>query len=540
MKKLCSLIRASMSSGMSLFKIKTKKGKASSFIIPSFVAIYLMFMVWAGANSLFEKLDPLGIEYLMLSIIVFGVSIMTIIEGIYKTSSLLFNCKDDQLLFSLPIKKTTILFIRILKFYIFELIYNSIFMLPVMIAYIRWGNNLGWTYYLTSFIMIITLPIIPIIISCIIGFLTTGLSSHFKYKNALQIILSMIFIIGVMLVSYNLNGIMNYLLDHADSINDVIIKLYYPAGIYAKLVIDFRLVDLLVYVLINIILIIVSIKVLSKVYFNINSRTKRVITKKASKVKKVVIEKKPKTISLIKKELNTFFKTPVFIINSGFSLVLFIIAVIYVVARFDSAMQFLTNSENGFGLSIELIMNNTSVIILMLIVITSYMTSITNSVISLEGRNINILKTLPIKPKTIMMSKIYACLVITTPILLIGDIILFIKFKIRIIEALLIAMLSILIPLVSHFIGILVNLKYPKLDYENSAEVVKQSASSFISVIIGIVLLMINIGIIFNAIDKTSSISILLITTVIYIFIDILLYFVLIKTGTKQFNKLSI
>ena len=529
-----------MSSGMSLFKIKTKKGKASSFIVPSFVALYLMFMVWAGANSLFEKLDPLGIEYLMLSIIAFGVSIMTIIEGIYKTSSLLFNCKDDQLLFSLPIKRTTILFVRILKFYIFELLYNSIFMLPVMIAYIRWGNNLGWNYYLTSFIMLITLPIMPIIISCIIGFLTTGLSSHFKYKNALQTILSMGFIIGVMLVSYNLNGIMNYLLDHADSINDVIIKLYYPAGIYAKLVIDFRLVDLIAYIIINIILIFVSIKVLSKVYFNINSRNKRVITKKASKSKKVVIEKKPKTISLIKKELNTFFKTPVFIINSGFALVLFIIAVIYVVTNFDSAINFFTNSENGLGLSIELIKNNTAIIILILIIFTSYMTSITNSVISLEGRNINILKALPIKPKTIMMSKIYACLVITTPILLIGDIILFIKFKLKIIEAILIVILSILIPLVSHFIGILVNLKYPKLDFENSAEVVKQSASSFISVIIGMVLLMINIGIIFKAIVKTNSISILLITTLVYIIIDIILYLILIKVGTKQFNKLSV
>ena len=38
---------------------------------------------------------------------------LQIMEGIYKTSSLLFNCKDDNLLFSLPIKRSEVLLDRI-------------------------------------------------------------------------------------------------------------------------------------------------------------------------------------------------------------------------------------------------------------------------------------------------------------------------------------------------------------------------------------------------------------------------------------------
>ena len=101
MKKLISLIKACMTSDMKLFKIKTKK--KNSIILPLFIAGYLMFMIWGMANSVFEKVTPLHLQYVVLSLFAFGVSFMTIMEGVYKTSSLIFNCKDDQLLLSLPI-----------------------------------------------------------------------------------------------------------------------------------------------------------------------------------------------------------------------------------------------------------------------------------------------------------------------------------------------------------------------------------------------------------------------------------------------------
>ena len=168
------------------------------------------------------------------------------------------------------------------------------------------------------------------------------------------------------------------------------------------------------------------------------------------------------------------------------------------------------------------------------------MTSITNSVISLEGRNINILKSLPIKTKEILLSKVYAALTITTIPIIIGDIILFIRFKLSIFEMLLLLVFSILIPLISHFIGIIINLKYPKLDFDNSSEVVKQSTSSFISVLIGMLLLIGTVLLVVKLIKILDAIYILLIFLGIYLIIDIILYTYLIKVSVNDFNKLSI
>ena len=123
---------------------------------------------------------------------------------------------------------------------------------------------------------------------------------------------------------------------------------------------------------------------------------------------------------------------------------------------------------------------------------------------------------------------------------MLGIIILFIRFKVSIIDCILLITLSILIPLISHFIGLIVNLKYPKLDAENDAEIVKQSTSSFVSVMIGMLLMIISIGFILSVAGTMSSTLILFLSIVIFSIIDILLYLYLVNKSIKDFDNLSI
>ena len=233
--------------------------------------------------------------------------------------------------------------------------------------------------------------------------------------------------------------------------------------------------------------------------------------------------------------MNTFFKTPVFIVNAGFSLVLFIIVVIGLCVKYNDVFDLLKTF-----MPVKILDSYLSIFIFVLISFAAFMTSITNSVISLEGKNINILKSLPINTKTILMSKVYAALLITTIPIIIGDIILFIRFRLSIIEMLLLLAFSILIPLVSHFIGLIMNLKYPKLDFENSSEVVKQSTSSFLSVLIGMLLLLGSVLLISKLIELVNPVTLLLIFLGAYLLIVIILYLYLIKVSVKRFDELSI
>ena len=289
MKKIISLIKACMTDNMAIFKIKSKnQSKKTKIMLPIFLFICIFFSIWSYANMIMEPLLEVHLEYILITLFVLLTFILTLIEGIYKSSNLLFNCKDDNLLFSLPIKKSTVLFIRIFKFYVFELIYNSMFLLPAIVVYARYVH-VGLTYYITSLVMLLLLPIIPIVISCIIGAFIATSSSKFKHKNLAQTFISIVLVLGILYFSFDIENILQRITANATNINEVITKLYYPAGVYNKLLLNFNIKDLLIFILINIALFILSIKIISMVYFKINSSVKGVKT--SNKNREYIIKK---------------------------------------------------------------------------------------------------------------------------------------------------------------------------------------------------------------------------------------------------------
>ena len=427
MKKTISLIKACMTDNMNIFKIKSKSQKKSSkMLLPIFLFICIFFTIWSYANMIMEPLIEVNLEYVLITIFVLLTFILTLVEGIYKSSSLLFNCKDDNLLLPLPIKKSTVLFIRIFKFYVFELIYNSMFLLPAILVYARYVP-VDFNYYITSLIMLILLPIIPIVISCIIGAFISMASSKFRYKNIAQIIITTILLLLILYFSFNIEGILKNIATKATSINDFITKIYYPAGVYHRLLISFNIKDLLIFIVINLSIFVLSIKVVSSVYFKINSNVKSVATNNKNRNYKITYHRVMP--SLIKKEFQRFITSPVFIINAGFGLVLYIVASIVLVLKFDSIKSGIM--IEGQLISLDIITSYFPTMMFLLICATSFMSSITSSMISLEGKSFSILKSLPISSLTIILAKVLSALVIMLPFILIGNIIILTKIRDR-------------------------------------------------------------------------------------------------------------
>ena len=537
MKKILSLIKVSLNHDMNIFKIHTKKqSNFSKYFLPLIITLYIMVVFGFYAKEIINFLKPVHLEFVVLTLFALVVSIFTLIEGIYKSGNLLFNCKDDQLLLSLPVKKSTVLLIRILKFYVFELLFNTLFFLPVIIVY-AFIMHPGFTFYLSSFFALLLLPIVPIILSCLIGFVISFLSSQFKGKNISQTIFTMLFLLIVMYLSYNMDGFIENIAAKASGINDFITRLYYPVGAYISLINDFNIMTLIIYLLSHILLAFVTVFILSKFYFKINSSVKKVLVKHNNN--HYIIKSNSKMHAFIKKELNRFISTPVFAINAGFGLILYVIACIMASIKYDSIIQ------NFINISPEININyiNSLLPILMfgLVCFASLMTSITSSMISLEGKSFSILKSIPIKPIEIVLYKVISALVIMVPFILIGDIIIFIKFKFDLINMLLLLITSIIIPFVSELIGIIVNLKYPKLDATNDTEVVKQSMSSMISVFIGIGLLTITgIGLFKMITANITNHIIILLFISFYSIIALLLWLLLYKKCDRLFNNIEI
>ena len=537
MKKYLSLIKASMTEGMNLFKISTKKTSAfSKKGLPIVLAILVMGAMFGYADSMMEILEPAQAEYMMLTLFVTAFAILTLIEGIYKAGNLLFNCKDDNMLLSLPIKKSTVLFTRVFKFYVFELLYNTLFLLPAMAVYAM-HKNPEPTFYLVSIVAIILFPIVPIVISCVIGALSTLISSRFKGKSYVQTVISMAMILLLLFVSYNMQGLMTNVADNASYINEIIGKIYYPTGAYVDLVLNFDVLKFVIFILAHLVLFAVTILVLGKVYFKINSLTKSIKTGKTNKNYKVKTSR-PMS-ALIKKEFKRFINSTVFVTNAGFGLVLFIIGCIIVCVNFEGLLGPIIESNPDFV--IEDIKALLPIGLLGFVCMSSFMTSITSSMISLEGKSFSILKSLPVKPYTVVKSKVYTAVLIMIPFLLIGDIIVFVRFNFDILSMAIIVVESVLLPLVAETIGIIINLKYPRMDAKNDTEVVKQSMSSTVSVFIGMGAIGVTAVALFMALGLGLNMYVVMgAFLVIYTIIYDLLSLYLLKTSEKSFNNIVV
>ena len=536
MSKTLRLLKVCLSQDMNLFKFGSKKMSGTTkVLLPIFFAALIMVYMGIYTVGLMEQFEPMNLEYVALALFAFAFSLMTIFEGFYKSGSLLFNCKDDQLLFSLPVSKNTILFIRMFKFYAFEFLFNGMFIAPSMIVY-GVKMNQSWLYYLVSIVALVLMPVVPIVISCIFGFITTYISSKFKGKNLIQTIVAMAAVLGIICVSFNFDGLLSLMKDNVSNI-DKIVSYYYPVGIYISLVNNFNLLTFILYILAHIAIFAITVLIIGKVYFTLNSKMKSVSV--IHNKKPYVVKTRGRLISFIKKEFNRFVQTPVFIVNAGFGLVMFVAACIAVSFKYDAIIGSLLSKNEE--LTADMITKYIPLGMMALLAFSAFMTSITSSMISLEGKSINILKSLPIKSSMIVLYKVIAAIVIMVPCLLLGDVIVFIAFKFDIICILCILYATFLLPFIAELIGIMANLKYPKMDATNDTEIVKQSMSSMISVFAGMVLAMVSIGILAAlAVMGLSNNIILLLFLIIFTIVAMILWFILTKISDKRFDEIQV
>ena len=481
MMKMVSLLKAMMSQDMNLFKYKVKgSNNIKKVILILLLSIVFMSAIGSYYFMLAKMLRKIELTFIMLTIALLIPSIFTLIEGIYKSQGILFDAKDNDLLFSLPIKKRTIITARLIKMYIFQFIYNLIFILPALVIYIYLESPAFNFYFL----------------------------------------------------SLNSNNWLNAIVKNATSINDVITKIYYPIGAYINLIQHFDLLIFMKLLLINFIPLIIFILILNKSYFKTISRTKE--SSLVSNNTKLKFRKKSIIKALVLKEAKKYFSSPVYIFNTMFGLLLMIIFTIAICVNFKGTMSIMLNLSNK---DLVFLVSIVPKVYYCIIILLTFITSITSSSISIEGKSFNISKSLPISiEKSIAAKIIFSCLIMI-PIILICNLIFIINFKVKILDFLAIFLISFIAPFISSCLGLIINLKYPKMNFTSDTEVVKQSMSSIISVLLGILMAMALIGMFFIKINLNY---VVLIQLLLLILVSFVLIVILKKYGIKKYREIEI
>ena len=335
-----------------------------------------------------------------------------------------------------------------------------------------------------------------------------------------------------MAMSFGLENISNSIVTNADKINNLITGIFYPIKLYLNLINRLNAIDIIKLLIINIVPAYLFVLLASKFNLtNANNDSNKISSKKKNGYN---YDKSSKLIALTKKEFKKYISTPVYMINTFFSIIMFIGVVLLASFKFDIVINYLT-TNGGEQISISDIYEMIPKFFISLIIFTSCLTSITSSSISLEGSRINILKSLPVSTKTILKSKILNSILITIPFLIIGDIIAASSFKFSLIDITSSFLISIILPIFVAVFGLIVNLKYPKMNASSDTEIIKQSASSMISTLSGMVFATIIIAILFTIESKYIS----LIITFIIAILTFISYKVLIVYGDNRFKEIN-
>lgn len=179
-------------------------------------------------------------------------------------------------------------------------------------------------------------------------------------------------------------------------------------------------------------------------------------------------------------------------------------------------------------------------IVLQIIGITLFCIIMTNTAcvsISLEGKNLWILKSSPIKERDIFKSKILLNIILTMPIAIICFMTLSFRLGFNMKSTALVILTIILISIFSATLGIFINLLYPKMDFTSDVAVVKRGASVIISMIsnVAFIALICGLGYILGISNINTFLIFGNIITVISIFI---IYKLLKNKGTRMFRSL--
>lgn len=475
---LKALLKKQLLEFFSGFTVKGNDGKsrgagakAGAVVLLLFVGLTFFGMFFSVSFMLVPVIESGNGE---LYISVFGILsvLMGLMGSVFLTYNALYEAKDNDMLLAMPIFPSMILFARMAGLYVVTLGFQLLVLIPSAVVYFMTAgfSALSFILYLPC---VLILPLFTLAVSLVLGFFIALFSSKIRNKSFITVAFSLAFFAVYYFSMMKITDIINVLVYQSDVVMQFIKRWLYPFYLLGKGIYG----DILSFVIFTV----VTLAVFGTVYFVLSRSFLKLATVNKGQKKVRYKEKTAKQASgrlaCFKKELLYFKNTPVYILNSSFgSLMLLVVAVIFAIKK-DALLSIM--AQNGFPVfSLPLIIG----IGLCLAAASNNLSSVS---VSLEGRKIYLLHSLPCDAKDVFFGKIMLHTAVTGIPLVIGNIIVCISLAAELITALLLVVFSVLFTAVLAETGLVINLLFPKMEWTNETVPVKQSLSSLLGIFSG-------------------------------------------------------
>lgn len=511
-------------------KVKRKKGLVFKILF-GLLVIYTVGAVGAMFGLMFESLCvPLhetGLSWLYFSLMGVMVIAVGFVGSVFAAQSQLFEAKDNELLLSMPIPPHMILASRIFLLLVINYLYGAFIMIPAGIVYVI---NYPVTVIGVIFFIItaILLPFIVLSISCLFGWILAWITSKLRHKNIFTIVLSIGFLLAYLGVYSQVQTYLGILIENGETIANAIKKVIPPIFHLGNAISVGSFRSLIIFALF-------AIVPFAIVYFILSHNFIKIITTKRGTYKLKYKEKSLKQSSiresLVKKELSLFFSSPMYIMNASMGMIFMIILSVMLVVKREEIMEVITIIPQVEAFLPALVTAGLSIL--------ATLNIISAPSISLEGKNLWIVKSLPIDAGEVLVSKALTHIILCMPAVIVAATTCVTFLPMSFVQGILLFLVPSIVTVFLGLFGVTVNLHFPKFNWASEVVAVKQGVSTIIAMFGSALILLISVIIyIFLLTNLLGTELYLLICFILFTLLSYGLYKYLLTKGKKIFEKL--
>ena len=476
MNKTMLLLKTQIYNFFSLNELFHSEKKKGNFVFITAAGIFTLLAFLSGYNVMTAiALAKMGQAHLIPAYMVSVSSFIILVFTVLRSNGILFGSRDYEMLSSLPVQAKEIISSKFGFLYLLNFLMGILFILPAGIVWQIYDSH-HLIFFFMYLVSVVFVPFVPMCIASLIGVLITGVSSKFRRKNIFSLIFSFAILGGLL-------GIGIYSMQTGSSGENLGVTLMeqvsslYPLSAWFNYTDSISLVGNVRFWLLSVLVFFIFVKIVEHRYARLNSYVLQCHT--VSVGGKTSLKKHSVFSAMYLKEIGRYFSSYLWVLNTGLGVVLLCVVSLALCVISPEMIGKYTGIED-----VDSFLGQFPPLIIAAMLSISCPAA---SAISLEGKNLWILQSVPLSNKTFLKSKIALTLTIHSTGYLLSVAVFLIRFQFNAIQALTLLVVPVCYSIFTAVQGTYINCRFPKFDWDNEMVVVKQSISVILSGVIGMI-----------------------------------------------------
>lgn len=447
---------------------KGQQRTGGKLILYGFLLLYIFgvfcWLFGAMADTLCVPLYQLELDWFYFAIMALSAVCLGVVGSVFSTKSQLFEAKDNEMLLAMPIPPKWILLSRMVVLYVQALAMVVVVMAPTAVI---WQINIGMTAlgWLFLVLSVLLLPLVSLVLSCLLGWAVALITARMAKKNIATVVLSLVFL-AVYIYGYSqINTLLQKLIANSEVVAEKVQTTLYPfyqmgLGCLGSAT-GFGLFALC------------TIVIFGLIYWLLSRSFATIVTTNRGSKKIRYRERTLKVSSadgaLLRRELVRLWSIPSYLLNGCMGSLMMIIGAVYLLVKQETVMAVADALPELRILGVAL-----GSVLIAALVSFDYLTC---SAVSLDGKTLWLAQSLPVKPWQVLRAKLRMNHLITMPPAVLGCIVITWTIRPGIVGTLLLFGLALSYCLFHGLLGLFLNIKMPRLDWESEAYAIKNSGS---------------------------------------------------------------